>query len=291
MSRPLLISAILLSISLSSLMADETIARVGESEIKKSDILPFLVGISEVDRDVLTKNPAALSQAVRRLILQKILFKEATSAGWDKSPEMAQQIERVRQSAIAESYLDSISKVPAGYPTDADVKAVYEARKAQMLIPKQYRLAQIFLALPAGSDKKSEATIKARADEIAKAAKTGDFAAIAREKSEERVSAARGGELGFLAEANVQPEIASKLSSLGKGAVSDSIRLKDGFYVVKVLEIKEPATATLEEVRPQIEQALRNERLRQNRETYLGKLQQQNPIALDELTLGKLLLP
>ncbi len=269
--------------------ADEVIARVGTEEIKSAQVRPYLENLGQQDREALEKNPAALSQAVRTLILQQILFKEALAAGWDKTPEVAEQLERLRQGAIAETYLQSIAKVPEGYPSEAEVKTVYEARKDSLRVPKQVRLAQIYIAIPKDAPKEAQDKARARIDEISKAVKSGDFAAVAREKSEERETASRGGEVGWLPEARIQPEIRTKVSSLSKGNVTEPVRLEDGWYVVKVLDIKEPHTATLDEVKDQLVKALRNERLRANREAYLAKLQQQNPVALDELGLAKLL--
>lgn len=271
--------------------ADDVIARVGETEIKAAQVKPFLANIADQDREALAKNPAALSQAVRTLILQQMLFKEALAAGWDKTPEVAEQIERLRQGAIAESYLQSISKVPDGFPSDEEVKTVYEARKSELKVPKQIQLAQIYVAIPKEADKAAQDKAKARIDEIAKAAKSGDFAAVARDKSDERESASRGGEVGWLAEAQIQPDIRTKVSGLAKGSVTDPIRLGDGWYVVKVLDTKEPHTATFEEVKDQLVRLLRTERARANRDAYLSKLQQQNPVALDEIGLSKLLQP
>lgn len=269
--------------------AGDVIAKVGGEEIKTAQIKPYLDQLSAADREALSKNPAALSQAVRTLILQQVLLKEAVGAGWEKTPEVAEQLDRLRQGAIAETYLQSIARIPEGYPAEDDVKAVYEARKSELQVPRQVRLAQIYIAAPKDAPREAQEKAKARIDEVAKAARTGDFASLAREKSEERESASRGGDVGFLAESRIQPEIRAKVASLSKGAVSDPVRLADGWYVVKVLDINEAHTATLDEVKDQLVQALRSERARANREAYLSKVQQQTPIALDELGLSKLL--
>lgn len=269
--------------------ADGIIARVGDQEIKAAQITPYLDNLSEQDRAALLKNPAALSQAVRTLILQQVLLKEAIATGWDKTPEVAEQLDRLRQGAIAETYLQSIAKVPEGFPSEEEIKTVYEARKSDLQVPTQIRLAQIFIAVPKDAPKDAQDKAKARIDEVAKAAKAGDFAAVARDKSDERETASRGGEVGWLAETQIQPEIRSKVTSLSKGSVTEPIRLGDGWYVVKVLEVKEAHTATLDEVKDQLVKLLRTERARANREAYLSKLQQQTPIALDELGLSKLL--
>jgi len=282
-----ILGALLLAATVSR--ADEVIARVGTEEIKSAQVRPYLENLGQQDREALEKNPAALSQAVRTLILQQILFKEALAAGWDKTPEVAEQLERLRQGAIAETYLQSIAKVPEGYPSEAEVKTVYEARKDSFQVPKQIRLAQIYIAIPKDAPKEAQDKARARIDEISKSVKNGDFAAVAREKSEERETASRGGEVGWLPEARIQPEIRTKVSSLSKGNVTEPVRLEDGWYVVKVMDVKDAHTATLDEVKDQLVKALRNERLRANREAYLAKLQQQNPVALDELGLAKLL--
>ncbi len=269
--------------------ADDVIARVGETEIRAAQVKPYLDNLSEQDREALEKNPAALSQAVRALIVQQQLFKEALAVGWEKTPEVVEQIERNRQGVIAESYIQSVARVPDSFPSDDEIRSVYEAKKADLKVPGQLRLAQVYVAIPKDADKPAQEKAKARADEVAKAAKSGDFAALARSKSDERESAARGGEVGWLAESQIRPEIRSKVAGLAKGTVTEPIRLGDGWYVVKVLDTKEPHTATLDEVKDQLARALRAERARANRETYLTKLQQQSPVALDEIGLGKLL--
>ena len=269
---------------------DAVIARVGDNEIKIEQIKPFLTGLTAEEKAALESNPALLSQTVRTLILQQILFKEAIASGWDKSPEVIAQLDRLRQGAVAESYIQSIAKVPEGYPSDAEVQSAYDARKDSLLVPKQLRLAQIYISAPQG-DKDADEKAKARIEAVAKSLKASgsDFAAIARDQSEERESASRGGEVGLIAESSIQPEIRAKVSSLPKGGTTDPIRLGDGWYVVRVLDVKDAHTATLPEIRDRLVAALRADRIRQNREAYLAKLQQQNPVALDELGLTNLL--
>jgi len=269
---------------------DAVIARVGDNEIKIEQIKPFLTGLTGEEKAALESNPALLSQTVRTLILQQILFKEAIASGWDKSPEVIAQLDRLRQGAVAESYIQSIAKVPEGYPSDAEVQTAYDARKDSLLVPKQLRLAQIYIAAPQG-DKDADEKAKARIEAVAKSLKASgsDFAAIARDQSEERESASRGGEVGLIAESSIQPEIRAKVSSLAKGGTTDPIRLGDGWYVVRVLDVKDAHTATLPEIKDRLVAALRADRIRQNREAYLAKLQQQNPVALDELGLTNLL--
>ena len=272
------------ALTLTAHTADSVIARAGDRDITVSQIQPYLSSLSEADRAALKENPTALSQAVRTLILQQVLLKEASNADWDDKPETQALLARVRDAAIAESYLESVTKLPADFPSDAEIKEVYDARKAELSLPKQYRLAQIFIAN--GTD---PAKAKAKADALAKQVKSGDFAALAKTNSDEPRSAANGGEIGLLPEDSIQPAIRKALTGLAKGATAGPIELGDGLYFVKILDIQEPRTATLEEVKPQIIRALRTERQNLNRQAYLQRLQSQAPITLDEIALPALL--
>lgn len=262
--------------------ADPVIARAGDRDITASQIQPYLAKVSPSERDALLQNPAALSRAVRTVLLQKQLLDEAKAADWEKNPETQALLARVRDAAIAESFLESVTAVPANYPGDEEISALYESRKDTLRLPREYRLAQIFIG---SADDKA----KAKADALAKQVKSGDFAALAKSNSDEPRSAANGGEVGWLAEESIQPPIRQALVGAGKNSIAGPIELGDGFYFVKILDVREPRTATLEEVRPQLVAALRQERAALNRQAYLERLQAKSPVTINEIALPGLL--
>jgi parvulin-like peptidyl-prolyl isomerase len=275
---------LLLAAATPALASDPVVARAGDKEITASQIQPYLAKVSPAERDALLQNPAALSRAVRTILLQRQLLDEAKSAEWEKKPETQALLARVRDAAIAESFLESVTAIPPDYPSDAEITALYDTRKDSLRLPTQYRLAQIFIA--SAEDK---ANAKSEADALAKQVKSGDFAALAKANSDEPVSAAKGGEVGWLAEDSIQPAIRKALSGAGKDAIAGPIELGDGFYFVKILDLREPRTATLDEVRPQLIAALRQERAALNRQAYLERLQAKAPVTLNEIALPGLL--
>jgi parvulin-like peptidyl-prolyl isomerase len=274
----------LLFATLASHAADPVVARAGDKEITASQIQPYLAKVSPAEREALLQNPAALSRAVRTILLQRQLLDEAKAAEWEKKPETQALLARVRDAAIAESFLESVTALPPDYPSDAEITALYDTRKDSLRLPTQYRLAQIFIA---SSEDKAKA--KSEAGALAKQVKSGDFAALAKANSDEPVSAAKGGEVGWLAEDSIQPAIRKALSGAGKDAIAGPIELGDGFYFVKILDLREPRTATLDEVRPQLVAALRQERAALNRQAYLERLQAKAPVTLNEIALPGLL--
>lgn len=264
--------------------ADPVIARAGDKDITASQIQPYLAKVSPSERDALLQNPAALSRAVRTVLLQKQLLDEAKAADWEKNLETQALLARVRDAAISESFLESVTAVPANYPGDEEITALYESRKDSLRLPREYRLAQIFIV---SADDKAKA--KSKADALAKQIKSGDFATLAKSNSDEPRSAAKGGEVGWLAEESIQPAIRQSLAGAGKDSIAGPIELGDGFYFVKILDVREPRTATLEEVRPQLAAALRQERAALNRQAYLERLQAKSPVTINEIALPGLL--
>jgi parvulin-like peptidyl-prolyl isomerase len=232
-----------------------------------------------------------LNQVVRTFLVRRVVLKEALAKKWDQESAVAAQIQRARDNTIVETYLQSVSKPADTYPSDAEVQSAYESRKAQLLVPRQFRLAQIFIALPKAADKTTTNKAQSKLEAVKKSLRQSgaDFAAIAKANSEEPESASRGGEIGWLAENQVQPEVRPQATSLSKNATSEAIRLEDGWHILKVLEIKEAYTPTLDELRSQLVQQLRNEKAQSNSQAYLAKLLQQSPVAINELALSKLL--
>jgi parvulin-like peptidyl-prolyl isomerase len=297
--QPLLAAGIIAAGSLDSALAagepaasdTNVIARVGDTEVKLDEIRASIESLDAREQAALARDPSLLNQTVRTLLMRRVVLKEALAKHWDTEPAVATLIQRARDNAVVESYLQSVSKPPDSYPSETDLQAAYEARKSQLLVPRQFRIAQIFVALPKNADKATTEKAQAKLETIRKSLHQpgADFATIARSQSEEPESATRGGELGWLAENQIQPEVRSQLGSLAKNSISEPIRLEDGWHILKVIDIKEAYTPTLEEIRTGLAQQLRNEKTQANSQAYLGKLLQQTPVAINELALSKIL--
>jgi len=267
------------------------VAKVGDSEVKADDIKPLLEKLSVRDQLLLSKDPAALNEFVRTLIVQQLVYKEALSKKWEQQPAVVAQLDRLRQQAITQSYLQALATPPQDYPSASDLQAAYDILKKNnaLQVPKQYHLAQIYIACPKGVDKAVESKAQSKLDTVLKDLKSGDFAAVAKSESEDTSSVQNGGDLGSLPETQIQPEIRSVVSTLTKGGTTDPIRTKDGWHVIRLIEVKEPYTATLDEVKVALTNELRNQRAQAISKAYLAKLLQQNPVTLNEIAVSKLI--
>ena len=251
---------------LNSSFADEVVGRIGDLELTASEI-----------ENASSLDAASLRKVTEAMLVQRLVLKEALDKKWHQQPETQRLIQNTREAAIADSYLKKLSEPPADFPSENELKAAYEAAKPSLVQPRSFQLAQIFV-----SEDKLEA-VKARLK-----ADPASFAQIAREMSEHQASAKRDGELGWLTEAQIQPEILAKLPKLALGVISEPLKLGDGWHILKVLDVREAHTPFLEQVREPLTRQLRAQKTRANMQAYMAKLLQQHSVAIDGVALSKL---
>lgn len=269
---------------------DSVLGRVGDIQVTVGELRDILSGLGVKEGAISNVDPAALNQAVRSLLVQRMLLQEAKDAGWDQQAAVKAQLERLRENAIVETYVQSKAAPPETYPSEAELQAAYDNNKNALLVPKTYRVAQIFVAAPKGSSKEVEDKATAKVAEVRKALAAGEeFAKVASAHSQEIESAGRGGEIGWLQESQVQPGIRDVISKLKVNAVSEAVRLDDGYHFVTVLDVREPFTPTLDQVKAQLRQRMRQEKTKANSEAYLAQVLKENPLAINELALSQVL--
>ena len=269
------------------------VARLGELTVRQDEVEKLLQALPDAERAAVKDNRASVEGWLRQRLLGEALLKEARDKGFTDKPEVKAKIDAAVRELTARivttGYLESVSQVPAGYPSEAELSAAYEQGKAGFNLPATYRVAQIFLATP---DTATAAVAKVReeAQKLAREARGGgDFAALARAKSQDRSSAERGGEVGNLPLARMLPEVRDAIAKLKTGQVGDPVQSAAGFHVVKLLESQPARTATLEEMRPQLQAALRQQRQQQLIQAHLTQLAPATQLSIDAAALDSAL--
>ncbi len=147
--------------------------------------------------------------------------------------------------------------------SDEDVAAAYERYKsARYDIGEQRCAAHILVKVAdqAAPDAVKKSETKAR--DVLKRVKRGeDFAALARKYSEDS-SAANGGDLGCFPRGQMVKEFEDSAFSLPVGGVSDLVRSRFGFHIIRVKDIRPPHTTSLQEASEALRQELKLERAR-----------------------------
>jgi parvulin-like peptidyl-prolyl isomerase len=269
----------------------EVIARIGDSDVTADELRAALALLDARSQAAVARDPAVLGQTVRGILANRLVLKEALAKKWDQQPAIVAQLARARESVVVESYLQSVTAPPESYPSEAEIKNVYDANASALVVPRRFQLAQIVVNLAKDADKAAEDTARKKLDDVVKKVKLpgADFAALARSVSEDATTAERGGEIGWVAEPDLRSEIRSQVIGLPKAGVTEPVRLDDGWHVIKMLETEASHTRPLDEVRDALVQRIRAERAEASRRAYVAELFKQTPPAINEIALSKLL--
>ena len=117
---------------------------------------------------------------------------------------------------------------------------------------KQVRARHILFKAAEGAPEEEADEVRNRALEVLKKAREGeDFAELAKKYSEDP-AAEHGGDLGYFSENQMVKPFEEAAFALEKGEISDLVRTSFGYHIIKVEDVKEPRTKSLEEVRGHI---------------------------------------
>jgi peptidyl-prolyl cis-trans isomerase D len=134
--------------------------------------------------------------------------------------------------------------------TPAEVETYYKSNTQQYETPEQVRASHI-LFNTAGKD---EAAVRKQAEEILKRARAGeDFAALAKQYSEDEGSKVKGGDLDYFARGRMVPEFEQAAFNAQPGTITDLVKSQFGFHIIKVVDKRAAATTPLDAVRAQIQ--------------------------------------
>jgi peptidyl-prolyl cis-trans isomerase D len=141
--------------------------------------------------------------------------------------------------------------------SEQDIQNYYEDNAQQFSTPEQVRASHILLK----TDGKNEADVKKQADDIAAKAKGGaDFAALAKQYSQDDTNNAKGGDLDFFGRGQMVPEFDKVAFSLQPGQISDAFKTSFGYHIVKVTDKRAATSRPLADVRAQIEDQIKWQR-------------------------------
>ena len=226
-----------------------------------------------------TMRSSILSRKIRNVISDSMEVGER---------ELRDEFQRTRQEAQARFVLlnkDDFKKRVAA--KEADLRAYFEANKAKFAVKEQRRAQYLLLPLEkfvplikvteneildrwAKESKEEtvdashilvevknpsqEAAARAKAEGLLKRARAGeDFAELAKQNSDDKASAAQGGNLGAFARDRMAKEFSDAAFSMKPGQISDLVRTQFGFHIIKVLRHDTP---TLEGMRKQLERGI-----------------------------------
>lgn len=187
-------------------------------------------------------NPQVQAQIKDNLIKGEVVAQEAMKAGMDKSPEVMDQLDFVKQQLLVRAYVaDYMKKNPI---KDEALKTEYNKAKSAEG-DKEYKAQHILV-----EDEKDAKNL------IAQIKKGGNFDKLAKEKSKDAGSKDQGGKLEWTMPGNFVKPFSEAMVKLKKGEMTqEPVKTPYGYHIIKLEDTRGAKVPTFDEVKDKIRQS------------------------------------
>jgi peptidyl-prolyl cis-trans isomerase D len=149
--------------------------------------------------------------------------------------------------------------------SDTDMKQYYQENLASFTSPARWHLAHILVKVPTDASSSKLMKAEQKADSLYKEINEGrDFAQLAKDRSDDVISARMGGEMGWFHAANLDPTLLNAVKLVKKsGTILPPIRTTYGYSIIKVMNFEPEKIEPFPTVSSQIAQTLQSQRAEQ----------------------------
>ncbi len=140
------------------------------------------------------------------------------------------------------------------------MKSYYDSHLKDYELKERRKARHILIRVPEGADNATVNERLKKAKVILKEAQGGekDFSELARQYSEDTVSAEAGGDLGFFTRGMMVKPFEDKVFSMKEGEIAGPVRTRFGFHIIKLDKIEPARTKVFDEVKADIEKSLKD---------------------------------
>jgi peptidyl-prolyl cis-trans isomerase C len=205
---------------------------------------------------------AAMQNNVANIYARRVLAKDAVKEGLDTNPLVITAIEKAKERILSDAMLEKIDQKnqPSLQDLEAWAQTSYRANSKKYEQPEQVRASHILI-------RTAEPDAKVKAEAILKELRNGaDFSKLAKDKSQDPGSAAKGGDLGFFGRGRMIKPFEDTAFGMAKaGDISEVIESPFGFHIIRLDEKKPAGLQPFAEVKDALLRQAQNEILNKGR--------------------------
>lgn len=215
---------------------DVVVLTVGEDKITKAQFDMILATLPP-QQQAQVQTPKGRRDIAEKLAEILTLAQEAKAQKLDQTPKIQQQIRLSNDQLLANAMYRDLAENTK--PDDATLHAYYDAHKADWEEVKARHILIRFqgskMPLAEGQKEVTPEEALAKATDLrAKIVAGADFAAVAKESSDDKGSGANGGDLGAFSKGQMVPEFDKEAFLLPVGQVSQPVKSPFGYHIIKV---------------------------------------------------------
>ena len=208
----------------------------------------------KIDLEVVRVAPAAFEGQVRVTDAELTAFLEPRKEEF-RSPE---RIALSHIEFLPQRYLDQVTF------EDAELETFYRRNLDRFETPEQAQAAHILVRVPEGADEATRKQKRAQAEKLLADAKGGkDFAALAREFSDDKASAVNGGDLGSFGRGMMVAPFEQAVFGLKPWEISNLVETQFGYHIIRLTSLHEAKVKPFNDVKEEIKRGLRGEKAQQ----------------------------
>ncbi|MBF0554441.1 MAG: peptidylprolyl isomerase [Nitrospirae bacterium] len=205
---------------------------------------------------------------------REVLYLEAKKQGIDKDPAFVKKLQEFARLNLVNALITKNVNMADIKVTPEEAKDYYDKNPKEFILPDQIRASHILL--------KTEEEAKKVLEKVKKG---GDFAAIAKDNSIDKVSGQKGGDLGFFAKGQLEPTFDAAVFKLKKGEIGPVVKTPFGYHVIKVVDTKPSAKVEFEPSKNMIIQYLTSEKQKKAFDGYVTQIEKGYPVQVDQKAL------
>ncbi len=266
---------------------DEIVAKIGDKKITVSDFKKIIINNFDSDKQKMIENTPQIREAILNQYIQTIVVSGlAKQSGFDKKPDIKEQLEFYRENFLANEYIkrEVAGKITA--PED-EIKAYYDSHPDEFKKPEMIRARHILVKVEPSASQKDKEKAKEKANNILKKIKAGEnFEKLAEDLSDDPGSKSKGGDLGFFSRGRMVKQFEDAAFSLKPGETSGIVETQFGYHIIKVEEKKDASTEPYDAVKDKISQKLIQERVKTKVTEFLDKVMKDAKVEIHPEVLG-----
>lgn len=247
------------------------VAKIGERKITLADFKRVTDYFDAERQKMLETNPQLKETVLRQFIQSMVISDLAKQKGFDRNPEIKEQLQFFSDNFLANEYLkrEIAQKVTV---SDDELKSYYESHKDEFKTQDMVKARHILVRVDnsASDDEKKKA--KEKTELYLKKIKDGeDFAKLASDFSDDPGSKAKGGDLGFFPRGRMVKPFDDAAFSLKPGETSGIVETQFGFHIIKVEDRKDSSVESFDVVKERLKQKLSQDRTRKELTDFIDK--------------------
>jgi peptidyl-prolyl cis-trans isomerase C len=250
------------------------LAKIGSAKITAADLEREVKNLPQFAQK-LFEGSEGKQKFLDELIKKELLYQEAVKKGLDKDAEFKRKVEEFRKLTLIGQLLDKEIESKAKV-TEQDVREYYEKHKGE-LSSSQIKASHVLV--------RTEEEAKTIHERLKKGE---DFAGIAKKSSIDPGSAKNGGDLGYFTSGQMLPEFEAAAAKLKPGEISDPVKTKFGYHIIKVTDRKQGKPVEFEKIKNVLFQRLSAEKQKAVFDSYIEDLKKSYKVEVNKEAVSKL---